>query len=247
MEGLKEALSYVADLQTEANKTEVVNINGRTYANKSLKRYDKPEKAEKFTVKTLSAVVDYVRDCNREFRSGMILHVASPTRVVLMSRLDEEREREVLLEADAEVSKFEFDRWYDQEGFMINLQANFESNEDLEIVKKVAGNTVKRNENAVSDDGVTQIATATVGVATKADVIVPNPVTLIPYRTFQEVQQPDSKFIFRIGDKEVPAFKLVEAQGGIWKNTAINNIKAYFTERLLDMPEDVSGKIVVIG
>ncbi len=105
----------------------------------------------------------------------------------------------------------------------------------------------RKNGQAYADDGISQVATMTVGVAAKADVIVPNPVELIPYRTFQEVAQPASKFVFRIGDKEVPAFKIVEAENNIWKNEAIANIKEYLAEALTEMPDEISDRIVVIG
>lgn len=98
-----------------------------------------------------------------------------------------------------------------------------------------------------TDDGRTQVATMNVGIASKADVIVPNPVELIPYRTFQEVEQPSSEFVFRIGDKEVPAFKIVEAEGGIWKNEAIYNIKNYLMEQISNMDEVIRNSITVIG
>ena len=88
----------------------------------------------------------------------------------------------------------------------------------------------------------------TVGVATKAAAIVPNPVELIPYRTFQEVGQPASKFVFRIGENnDIPIFKLIEAEGGIWKNEAVSNIKRYLTEALMDMPKAISSRITIIG
>lgn len=82
------------------------------------------------------------------------------------------------------------------------------------------------------------------GVAVKADALVPNPVELIPFRTFQEVDQPASKFVFRVGDKEVPAFKLVEAENNIWKNQAIENVKRFLRDAL---PEEFRKTIPIIG
>lgn len=142
-------------------------------------------------------------------------------------------------------SEYQFGRWYDQENFMISLQANFQPNDDLAAVMRLAGNIEKKNNQTFSDDGVTQVATMTVGVASKADAMVPNPVELIPYRTFHEVVQPASKFVFRIGDKEEPAFKIVEAEGGIWKNEAVDHIKTYFWDALSDT--DIKDRIVIIG
>lgn len=247
MEDLRAALQYIVGLSVEAEKTEVLEINGKTYADKSLTRYDKAPKAEPIKASSLTALLDYINSCSQEFCGNMLIHIISPTRVRLMSALDKEREREVLFESNAEVSGYEFDRWYDQESFMIALQANFQPSPDLEAVMKMAGNIEKKNDQTYSDDGRTQVATMNVGIASKADVIVPNPVELIPYRTFLEVDQPFSEFVFRIGDKEVPAFKIIEAEGGLWKNQAIHNIKAYLKEHISNMDEGIRNSITVIG
>lgn len=247
MEDLRAALQYIVGLSVAAEKTEVLEIDGKTYADKNLTRYDKAPKADPINASSLTALLDYINSCSKEFAGNMIIHIVSPTRVKLMSALDTEREREVLFSSEAEVSGYQFDRWYDQENFMIALQANFEMNGDLEAVMKFAGNVEKKNSQTFSDDGRTQVATMNVGIASKADVIVPNPVTLVPYRTFQEVEQPASEFVFRIGDKEVPAFKIVEAEGGIWKNEAIYNIKTYLLEKISNMDETIRNSITVIG
>lgn len=247
MENLKEALKYVVDLGLDASQTEVIEIDGKTYANRSLSRYDKPVYADAVKAATLTSLVDYIGSCSEEFREDMLVHIVSPTCVKLISKLDAERRREVLFETNAEVSGFQFDTWYNQENFMIGLQANFVESYDLAAVMKLAGNIERKNDQTFSDNGTTQVATMQVGIASKADVIVPNPVELIPYRTFQEVQQPASQFVFRIGDKDVPAFKIVEAEGGIWKNEAVANIKAFLRERLECLDESVRNQIVIIG
>ena len=154
LEGLKEALGYVVELGNGAVKTEVVEIAGKTYARSgygSLKRYDAADYAEPVTASTLTALSDYIEN----FRSRkMIIHVVSPTDVRLVSILDADRKREVLFKAEAIVSEFRFDRWYDQEGFMLGLQANFQPTVDLNLILKVAGNIEKKNNAAYSDDGV---------------------------------------------------------------------------------------------
>ena len=116
---------------------------------------------------------------------------------------------------------------------MIEMQANFEMNEDLATILKVAGNVEAKTTANYGDDGVSQKTTIKQGIASKADVLVPNPVTLIPYRTFLEVQQPASQFVFRIrDDRGNPVFKIVEAEGGLWRNEAMRNIKSYLEEHL---------------
>lgn len=246
---IKEALQYVAGMARENEKAEVINICGKTYANKALTRYDNPDKARSIETSSLSSMADYIRSCSREFPEGrnMIIHIVDPKHVRLISALDAERERECLFETAAVTSDFRFGHWYDQERFMIEIQANFERSADLGLIMNVAGNVERKNKQSYSDDGVSQVATMTVGVAAKADVIVPNPVELIPYRTFQEVVQPASKFVFRIGDKEEPSFMIVEAENGTWKNEAVSNIKEYFADALAEMPDVISSRITIIG
>lgn len=96
----------------------------------------------------------------------------------------------------------------------------------------IAGNIKSGTTANYSDDGVSQKTTIKSGVEL-ADVIVPNPVKLRPYRTFAEIEQPESSYVFRIKDSERgPAFKLVEADGGLWKNATMKKIKEYLEYEL---------------
>ncbi|PFR65873.1 hypothetical protein COK29_26730, partial [Bacillus cereus] len=71
----------------------------------------------------------------------------------------------------------------------------------------------------------------------------PNPVSLQPYRTFVEVEQPKSNFIFRM--KDGPRCSIHEADGGAWKLQAMNNIEDYLTTALAD--EVDSKKVFIIA
>ena len=88
MEDLRAALQYVVGLSVEAEKTEVLEINGKTYADKELTRYDKAPKARAIEASTLTSMLDYINSCSQEFGGNMIIHIVSPTRVKLMSVLD---------------------------------------------------------------------------------------------------------------------------------------------------------------
>ncbi len=248
LEGLKEALEYVIGIGNEADKAQVLDICGETYANKNLVRYGAPRRAAAIEASTLSSMIDYIEQCHEEFAGKrMIIQVESPKTVSLTTFLDQERKRECLFISRAQTSEFRFGQWYNQEEFMIAVQSNFMMTPDLEAIMKFAGNVEKRNEQTFSDDGRTQVATMNVGVASKADVIVPNPVELVPFRTFQEVEQPMSSFVFRISDKGEPAFKIVESEGGIWKNEAVKRIKEYFEGRLSAAPSELLERITIIG
>ena len=77
------------------------------------------------------------------------------------------------------------------------------------------------------------------GVTTKAEVIVPNPVVLKPFRTFSEADQPESKFVFRLHkDDDGVTAALIEADGGAWKVQAMQNIAAYLHSGLVSALTD---------
>lgn len=246
MEGLKEALQYITGLKAESMEPKVLEINGETYCNKDLRRYYHFPMAGSIKVNTLTALVDYIKGKPEELRESMILNVVSPTEVSLISGLIGERDREVLMFASAIVNEFQFDHYYDQERFLIELQANFLDTEDLQKLKMVSGNIQAGTTSNYDDDGVSQKTTINTGIANKTDVIVPNPVSLRPYRTFGEIMQPESDYVFRIKDTDKgPAFKLAEADGGLWKNDTMRHIKEYLEFELRDELEEY--KITVIA
>ena len=119
-EGLKEALQYANKLKEESMQPIVTEIAGKTYCNKDLARYGMEDLAEAIHVNTLSAMVDYITGKREELREKMILHIVSPKEVSLYSGLLKERNRETLFVCDAIVNEFQFDKYYDQERFLID-------------------------------------------------------------------------------------------------------------------------------
>ena len=239
MEGIKQALEYIANLGVKAEAPEVVEIAGKKYCTKQLTRYDKPPKAEPIKATTLTALVDYIKENRHELRDRMIIQVVSPTEVRLYSELLDERDRETLFVVDAVLPRVEYGREYDQEAFLVSMQSCFEVSEDRTAISFLASNIVNTQQATFSDDGITQQAVVKTGITTKENAFVPNPVKLIPYRSFLEVQQPESEFVFRVreGHGGAPLFKLVAADGGLWKNQAMDNVKRYLMEQLADIPD----------
>lgn len=79
--------------------------------------------------------------------------------------------------------------------------------------------------------------------ASKADAVVPSPVRLKPYRTFTEVDQPESNFVFRMKEDKYEGVQcaLFEADGGAWKLHAMESIQEYLEEQL----EGVEGFTII--
>lgn len=235
---IKEALQYIANLKEESMEPKLLTIEGKTYCNKSLNKYHNFDMADSLKVNTLTSIVDYIKGKPEELRESMLIHIFSPVKVILLSGLIDERDRETLMVSDAIVNEFQFDHYYDQERFLIELQANFMETEDILKIRQVAGNIQAGTTANYYDDGISQKTTVDNGIANKTDIIVPNPVRLCPYRTFAEIEQPESSYVFRIKDTGgVPSFKLVEADGGLWKNATMKKIKEYLESELGDCLE----------
>ena len=227
---IKEALQYIVGL----GSAEIHLENGQTFSDKKLHVVEEPT-AEPFKVHTLSGLVDYLKS-KKDGPDSVIVHVVSPTEVTVQSPLNHDRNRDFFLKAEALIPEFRFDRFYDTESFNIKLQSVFLKNEDRDIMLKVVGNIKEEMVNSIGDDGTSQSVVAKAGVASVANVRVPNPVLLAPYRTFNEVNQPESNFVFRM--RSGPECALFEADGGVWKNQAIENIREYLEASLEEEIQD---------
>ena len=141
----------------------------------------------------------------------------------------------------AMVPDFNFNHFMDQEKFCINLQSKFIDDPDTDraLLLKFAGTVEAGTVAEYGDDGVTQKATVKTGIASKGDAIVPNPAKLRPYRTFLEVEQPVSEFIFRMKQDKCEGITcaIFEADGGAWKVAAMKSIKDYLQFELEDYKE----------
>ena len=228
---IKEALQYIVGL-SEA-KTQY--INGDVYSDKSLYRIDTYyPAADPIRVNNLSSLLEYIHSGVDAMADKMIIQVISPTKVVLFSQLNDNRERETLVIAEAQIPSFNYERFIDHESFCIGVQSKFvdDPETDKSLILKFAGTVEAGTVAQYGDDGISQKATIKTGIASKSEAIVPNPVKLRPYRTFSEVEQPVSDFIFRMNQTSGVSCAIFEADGGAWKNAAMNNIYSYLVASL---------------
>lgn len=233
MSGLKEALEYIVGLR----KPEIVTVNGESYSDKDLSRIYHNPKANPIEMKTLTSFVEYIKANVDVMDEKMIIHVVSPTQVKLYSCLDRERKREYMVEVNAQIPGFRYGNYYGHEEFLIALQSKFIGNEDRELLMRFAGTVEDKSVASYGDDGVTQKATIKSGIASKTDAIVPNPVCLKPYRTFVDIEQPESAFVFRMKQGCGIECAIFEADGGAWANEAMQNIKEYLQAEFSDLPQ----------
>lgn len=188
-------------------------------------------------VSTLTGLVDYLKtNIDVLDLQKLICHVESPTAVSVLSALHGDfNQRSIYIRAVARERQMLFERFLDAEKFNIWLQSCFADtpltvdgemrSTDKGLMLKYVGNVRDEAVKGVGDDGVTQEVTVKVGVASVANVQLPNPVILRPFRTFTDVEQPASSFVFRA--RSGPEFALFEADGGTWESEAMKNIKVF--------------------
>jgi hypothetical protein len=179
----------------------------------------------------------------------LLVHITSPTGVELISReSDTHGRRRVWARAEyPPCQSFGFGQWLNPESFIISAQASFQrvkiENDDgsfaqdldyvLGIASKISAEQVQSND----DDGISQRVATRSGVVLKAEAVLRPLVNLAPYRTFAEIDQVLSRFVFRarVGGDNVH-LALFEGDGGRWKLGAVAAIKAWLQPKLGDVP-----------
>ena len=225
--------------------TRVIEVNGVSYSTDKIYAVEPPPPPAPGTVviDTLTGIVDYIGnaiddDFSPISEKRIWLHVASPTDVILYSHVDMDTLfRVAILKAKFPGNQYPFDRYMDQDKFVINLMTMFEPTEALGRLMQVAGNIANSTVSTSTDDGVTQTVNVKSGIAKTVQVEFQNPVPLKPFRTFGEVSQPESPFVFRVQKQnDAIAMALHEAGGNRWRMEAMMSTKTWLMEQMPDIP-----------
>jgi hypothetical protein len=234
---IRQALEYLVGL----GKTEILEVDGQKYSTKGIQHIKYPSPAA-LSITTLTGLVDYIKsdiDLNAKLlevnndsvaADDLLIQVISPTEVRLLSPILADEKRDCYIECTALTPSIKLNQFVDPENFNIMMQSCFVPNGDLGAILKVVGNIKEEQVREVGDDGVSQEVTAKIGIAKVGSVTIPNPVMLKPYRTFTEIEQPESQFVFRM--QTGPRAALYEADGGAWRSEAMKNVKAYLKNEL---------------
>ena len=200
-----------------------------------------PEEAPVVPVSTLAGFADLIKANleGQDFPGEFLIHVQDEHTVVLKARVCDPfgRRLELIRAQPVEFRKFQFGQWHDQESFAIAMMSLFADSPDRNYVLQMASALTNESTSLSEDDGVSQKATIKAGLRTKENVTLRPRVDLAPYRTFPEVEQPISQFIFRARmSGDTPALMLVEADGGRWKVDAISTISQAMAAFDLNIP-----------
>ena len=234
------AVKEIAALKAESM---IFEVDGEKYSKEKLNRVFSEPKPERIRIKTLTGLVDYINENKDKLKKDeLTIHVEDFSSVMLFGKIEgKDLHRKVYchVELDKALNTFPFDTYLDHENFIIKLRSLFEETPDRPPLIDFASKITVIDEGGASDNGYTQTVSVKRGAsgALKEDAAAPSIVTLAPYRTFRELKQIESQFLFRLKIMEgrIPTCALMEADGGEWKNKAVLAIRDYLKEKITDI------------
>lgn len=249
---IAKAMSWIKE-HTAPN---IVDIDGAQWADKPMHKIQNIMDLEKVELYTLTSLVEYMRsgiDVPNEFIGHVFINVMAPSRVLVYSdaRKGNHYARTVIADVSAILPAVKVGAWVDQTEFCIMMRANFIDgghaddddtillpDTDKDALIKVASNIISGSISQYEDTGISQKATLKTGIQEQEDKLLPEKVVLRPYRTFLEVEQPKSEFLFRAQDDKYNGVQLSlhEADGGRWRLDAMAAVKGYLVDQLADLP-----------
>lgn len=229
----------------------ISNIDGATWSDRKLEKIESVRQMDAVSFYTLTGLTDYLKsevDVPNDFIGHIFINVVSPSKISVYSGSDpiNHYKRSEIAKVSAMLPSVKIGQWVDQTEFCIMMRANFIDNglyemedgsahfdTDRDALIRVASNIVSGTIAQYEDTGISQKATLKTGIQESEDKLLPEKVILRPYRTFMEVEQPKSEFIFRAQDDKFAGVQLSlhEADGGRWKLDAMTSIKNYLLEQ----------------
>lgn len=247
---LKEFVDKIAEL----GGGKILAAHGKSYSRDELHVLPSPyAEIKPLVVHTLAGLCDYVLadfDILRQRGAagaamGKDLGIVfdGPTRARLVSQLfGEFRQRDVLVDCVPFLSTpFRFGTFLAPQQFIVDVQACFVPSPTRAEVLALVGNLRSDTVGTWTDDGVTQEVTARKGIAGVERRAVPNPVRLAPYRTWHEIQQPESDYVLRVqrpdeDEEDMPTVALFEVADNRWQVAGMRYAVEFIRGYLEDIP-----------
>lgn len=246
--------TFVGELRESLIEPKLIVVNGKERLVVPKGWTEVPEtysQCESLTVSTLKGLTDYIKfNVDTLELHKLMIHVKDPGTVELREKLEDEssgyRRKKYLVASSAlyDGNGFRFGEYTDAERFFVSLQTAFQETAERQNLLTLIGSIRESTVREIVDDKVSQAVNVAQGVRFVGTATVPNPVTLKPYRTFREVEQPSSLFVFRLRSNDNPEKRplcaLFEADGSSWKLTAIKAIGEWLTNTVRENGQEVA-------
>lgn len=229
---LKEAIEKIADLATPRlesveKRTYMIGPNGAEELRPELDRI------VTITLNSLDALVKMVKkELDNTYAGPLFIQIPSHMKVIAFTMPDLTARclRIMPYEVKAtDVPGWEAETLMGFEEAMIALRARFQETEDTTYALKLLSDITTGSKVTYNDNGIATSVVTQSGVALQRNANIRPIINLRPYRTFQEVEQPESRFLIRVTERGI---KFVEADGGMWKLAARQTIKAWLEKEL---------------
>jgi len=150
--------------------------------------------------------------------------------------------RQVYYEAEAtDVPGWDEEVQMGFEKAQIAMRTRFQETADTIYALKLLSDICCGAKVVYNDNGIATTVTTQKGVALQSNEQIQPIIALKPYRTFQEVEQPESIFLIRVNERGI---SFTEADGGMWKLKARQTVKAFLEEQLA---EEISRGDVIVA
>ena len=221
---------------------EFVSIGEDTFSNQKFTRIEPHvDRPTVYEVSGLDSVVQLIRKEIDKVGGFVFVRVSGAKEILVSTTFQPDMSRCALYRAQADVPGFR-PGFRDREQAIIELRSLFIPGEGVSYLLDLVSRMSTEKGVTTTDNGVTQEVEVKKGIALKQKEDIRPRVALTPFRTFLEVEQPESEYLLRID--EDGKIGLFEADGGVWKLEAKRNVKAYMEGALHDLIED--GKVVVM-
>ena len=207
------------------------------FADKHLYRVEN-KLADTIVLSSLSGLAEMIKQEINEYNLPLFVRATSAERVHVFGAIRDDMQRERPFTAEAKFISFDFNEYISIENMIICLKSRFAPTEDRDYLVQLLGNITDQQSVQTKDDGITQSATVKSGIQLIGEQRIKPIVTLKPYRTFLEVEQPESDFLIRLKDGRAALF---EADGGAWEREAVKNV----ADKLRELLEDVQNVHII--
>jgi hypothetical protein len=229
---IKEAIQKIEQLVVEAQDNKLFKLGDRDYTTENMMPIV-PPRASAIGISSLTGLIDWYEKEMRS-RDDVIIHVKNEGTIRVSREPDALwKDREYFAEVSPlPYNDFSFNIFQTIETTIIELQSKFvetpERNKVIDFISKITANEVVTAE----DDGTAQKVVAKNEIGRLDQQKFSPIVKLKPYRTFREVDQPESRFLLRLKqqEKSLPIVALFEADGGEWRNVAVQNIAKFLRQ-----------------
>ena len=242
---LKEAIEKIEEMA----KPQIVEVNGVTYAvEKSGVAFeirqvlDRPDEK---ALSSLDALIQIVKtEALRLYTPPIYIEAEGYSEVSCFLRTDPEQRynRDYLYSVEAT----DVPGWADKtelpfEEALIAIRTRFQPSPDADYLLRLLSEITSGAKVTYADNGIATTVVSQKGISLQSSEAIRPIITLRPYRTFQEIDQPVSEFHIRIGERSI---RFIEADGGMWKLHARRTIVEYLNDHLVEERED--GRVVIM-